>query len=169
MRLARSSSSVSFTFAVTVDRFIHIRSAKFPILPGEKDELVNEGMYGKALAEYLQSKLRERGYIAPFTCCEDWGWWVELKTAPFTFGVCIYCGPERNGPLDFFCTDGATAVKKWSWRKFQFVDTIPYAQKLHDDLVSIFRTDPDVEVLATDLDSPFVSDNSEPAAGGNAG
>jgi hypothetical protein len=140
-----------------MDTFIHIRSAKFPILPGEKEELVNEGMYGKALAEYLQSKLRERGYAAPFICCEDWGWWVELKTAPFTFGVCIYCGPERDGPLDFFCTDGATARKKWSWRKFQFVDTTSYVNKLHDDLVSIFRADPDVQVLATDLDSPFVN------------
>jgi hypothetical protein len=151
-----------------VDRFIHIRSGKFPILPGEKEELVNEGMYGKALAEYLQSKLREWGYAVPFTCCEDWGWWVELKSAPFTFGVCIYCGPVRNGPLDFFCTDGTTALKKWSWRKFQFIDTTPYVHKLHDDLVSIFRADPDVQVLATDLDSPFVSANSEPAAGGNA-
>ena len=33
-----------------MDRFIHVRSKKFPILPGEKEELVNEGMYGKALA-----------------------------------------------------------------------------------------------------------------------
>jgi hypothetical protein len=48
-----------------MEKFIHIRSAKFPILPGEKEELVNEGMYGKALAQYLQEKLRERGYDAP--------------------------------------------------------------------------------------------------------
>ena len=31
-------------------KFIHIRSSKFPILSGEKEELVNNGMYGKALA-----------------------------------------------------------------------------------------------------------------------
>jgi hypothetical protein len=36
-----------------IDKFIHISSAKFPILRGEKEELVNEGTYGKALAEYL--------------------------------------------------------------------------------------------------------------------
>ena len=69
--------------------FIHIRSTRFPILPGEEEELLNEGTYGKALAEYLQAELAKRGYDAPFVCCEDWGWWVELK-APFTFGVCIY-------------------------------------------------------------------------------
>jgi len=56
-----------------MDKFIHIRSTKFPILPGEKEELVNEGMYGKALAQYLQGKLKDRGYDAPFICCEDYG------------------------------------------------------------------------------------------------
>ena len=152
-----------------MDKFIHIRSAKFPILAGEKEELVNEGMYGKALAEYLQVKLRERGYDAPFVCCGDWGWWVELKTAPFTFGVCIYCGPEGDGPLDLFCTDGATARRKWSWRKFRFVDTTPYVHKLHEDMVCIFRADREVQVLSTSLDSPFAEQRSEPGAAPNGG
>lgn len=153
-----------------MDQFIHIRSAKFPILPGERDELVNDGMYGKALAEYLQAKLRDRGYVAPFVCCEDWGWWVELKTAPFTFGVCIYCGPEVGGPLDFFCTDGATAQRKWSWRRFRFVDTAPFVEKLHEDLVSIFRADAEVEVISTSLDSPFAEQqHREPGAAPDGG
>ena len=38
--------------------FIHIKSSKFPILPGEEDELVNEGTYGKALALYIESELK---------------------------------------------------------------------------------------------------------------
>ncbi|WP_295383886.1 hypothetical protein [uncultured Thiodictyon sp.] len=141
-----------------MDKFIHIRSTKFPILPGEREELVNEGMYGKALAQYLQGKLRERGYAAPFICCEDWGWWVELKAAPVAFGVCIYCGPERDGLLDLFCTDGATARKKWSWRQFRWVDMSSYVDKLNDDLVAIFRADPDIQVISTALDSPFAED-----------
>jgi hypothetical protein len=138
-----------------MDKFIHIRSTKFPILPGEREELVNDGMYGKALAEYLQKKLRERGYDPPFFCCEDWGWWVELKNAPFRFGVCIYCGPRGDGPLDLFCTDGATGQWKWSWRRFRFVDTTTWVDKLHADLVSVFRADPDVEIISTCLDSPL--------------
>jgi hypothetical protein len=138
-----------------MNKFIHVRSAKFPILPGEKEELVNDGMYGKALAEYLQAKLNARGYDAPFICCEDWGWWVELKSAPFTFGVCIYCGPEPSEILDLFCTDGAAGRTKWSWRRFRFVDTRPWAEKLHTDLISIFQSDADVVILSTSLDSPF--------------
>lgn len=46
-----------------MDRFIHIRSTKFPILPGETEELVNQGTYSKALAMHLREKLIERGYV----------------------------------------------------------------------------------------------------------
>jgi hypothetical protein len=141
-----------------MDKFIHIRSPKFPILPGEKEELVNDGMYGKALALYLQEKLKARGYDAPFICCEDWGWWVELKNTPFTFGVCIYCGPKEDGVLDLFCTDGATANRKWSWSRFRFIDTTLWVAKLHEDLVSIFQADSDVDLVSTSLDSPFPED-----------
>ena len=144
-----------------MQKFIHVRSLKFPILPGEKEELVNEGMYGKALAEYLQVKLKERGYDAPFVSCEDWGWWVELN-APFTFGVCVYCGLEEREPLDLFCTDGATEGKAWSWRKFRFIETRPWSEKLHSDLVSLFRADPDVSVISTSLDSPYPADEEKP-------
>ncbi len=138
-----------------MDKFIHIRSSKFPILSGEKEELVNEGMYGKALAEYLQTKLRERGYDAPFVCCEDWGWWIELKTAPFAFGVCIYSGPEEDGPVDFACTSGATATRKWSWKRFRFVETSPWVDKLHEDLLTVFRADKEVEVVEVTEQFPF--------------
>ena len=138
-----------------MSKFIHVKSNKFPILPGEREELVNDGMYGKALAEYLQTRLRDRGYEVPFICCEDWGWWVELKTAPFTFGVCIYCGPETVGPLDLFCTDGATSAKKWSWKKLRFIDTSPWVDKLHAELMAIFDADEEVEVVGVSNELPL--------------
>jgi hypothetical protein len=138
-----------------MDKFIHIRSSKFPILPGEKEELVNDGMYGKALAEYLQAQLIDRGYDAPFVCCEDWGWWVELKTASFTSGVCIYCTPEDDTPVEFACTDGTTAARTWSWTKFRFVDTLPWVRKLHEDLMAIFQADHDVEIVRITEVFPF--------------
>ncbi|MBL8793034.1 MAG: hypothetical protein JNM56_03955 [Planctomycetia bacterium] len=137
-----------------MSKFIRVRSTRFAILPGEEQELVNEGMYGKALAQYLQRKLQERGYDAPFFCCEDWGWWVELKGTPCAFGVCIYCGPQQpDGLLDLFCTDGAVAPRQWSWRRFRFIDMTGAIEKLHADLLAIFRADPEVQLLATDLDA----------------
>ncbi len=121
---------------------------------------MNEGMYGKALAQYLQTKLRERGYEAPFVCCEDWGWWVELKGPPFPFGVCIYAAPGQkppapDRPADYVCTDGAVGPRQWSWRKFRFVDTAPWVQKLHADLLAIFQADPEVETCGVSDDFPL--------------
>jgi hypothetical protein len=138
-----------------MDKFIHIKSTRFPILPGEREELVNEGTYGKALAEYLQVKLRERGYDVPFVCCEDWGWWVELKSAPFAFGVCIYSGPEESGPVEYACTSGVAAARCWSWRKFRFVDTTPWSDKLHEDLMAVFRADDEVQIVGVSDEMPF--------------
>lgn len=134
--------------------FIHIRSSKFPILPGEDEELVNEGMYGKSLALYLQAALRQRDYEVPFVCCEDWGWWVELKSPPVKSGVCIYACPAANQPVDFVCTDGAVKKKQWSWKKLGFVDTSAWIDQLHRDLVDIFQADCDVEIIAISDEFP---------------
>lgn len=138
--------------------FIRINSAKFPILPGEADELVNEGMYGKALAEYLVIKIRKRGYKTSGYCCEDWGWWIDLSGFPFLFGICIYGQKRDDGDLDLYVTDGATQDRRWSWQKFRFIDNgaRTAAAKLHGELMAILDADPDVRVLSTDLDSPFV-------------
>jgi hypothetical protein len=137
-----------------MSKFIHIRSSKFPILPGEREELVNEGMFGKALAEYVRLNLIKLGYDAPFVCSEDWGWWVEIKGAPSAFGACIYSGPEESGPIEFACSDGAASVKKWSWRQFKFIDVTPWIEKLHDDLIAIFRADNEIEVVCVSDDLP---------------
>ena len=136
-------------------KFIHIRSEKFPVLPGEDDEIVNDGMYGKALALYLQSKLSERGYQTPFVVAEDWGWWVEIANAPFTFGVCIYAARESAEPTEYVCTDGATGPRKWSWSKFRFIDTQPLADKLCDDLIAIFEADEDIAVVGVGDEFPL--------------
>lgn len=138
--------------------FIRVRSPKFAILPGEANVLVNEGVYGKALAEYLTGKLRQRGYDAPFACCEDWGWWVELAGFPFVFGVCIYGRERASGQLDLYVTDGAVSARPWSWRRFRFVDTEAAVSQLHADLIAIFRADRDVQLLSTDSDAPLIDE-----------
>ncbi len=138
-----------------MEKFIHIKSKKFPVLEGEEHELENEGTFGRALAEYLQTKLRGRDYDAPKIYAEDWGWWVDLKSAPFHFGVCIYSNPEDKSPLNFVCTDGAPGPRTWVWRKFRFVDTSPWAKKLHENLLAIFEQDPDIEIVAITDEFPW--------------
>jgi hypothetical protein len=138
-----------------VGKFIHIRSTKFPILPDEEEELVNAGTYGKALSLHLQAELVNRGYESPFVCCEDWGWWVELRGAPFAFGVCVYSRQVENEPIEFACTDGAAGRRTWSWKRLRFVDTTQWSTRLHEDLMAIFQADEEVNVVNVSEDFPL--------------
>ena len=99
--------------------FIHIKSTKFPVLPGEDGELVNEGTYGKALAQYLEMRLKERSYPVSFICCEDWGWWIEIKGLPFVTGVCIYATGNLPDTNELCVAVDSAPGKRWSWSRFQ--------------------------------------------------
>lgn len=136
-------------------KFIHIKSSKFPVLPGEDDEIVNEGMYGKSLSQYLQRELAARGYRTPFYCAEDWGWWVEIGDCPFRFGVCIYSAHAFGSADEFVCTDGANDSRSWSWSKFRFIDNTPWVDKLNGDLLSIFSADSSVEIIGVTDEFPL--------------
>jgi hypothetical protein len=136
-------------------KFIHLKTAKFPILPGEDEELVNDGTYGKALALYLQTKLQALGYEPSLVCCEDWGWWITLSGFPFTFGVCIYSLPADDNPTQFVCSDGATGSTAWSWKSWRFLDTTPAVDKLHADLLATFRADNEIEIVGVTEEFPF--------------
>jgi hypothetical protein len=136
------------------EQFIHVRSPKFAALPGEEDELVNPGMFGKALSLYLQEKLAEKGHEVPTFNCEDWGWWVEVAGPPFPFGVCVYCGAAQDGTHEYACLVGLTSPSKWSWKQFRKIDATPWARKLFEDLVAVFESDPQVELVAITEDCP---------------
>jgi hypothetical protein len=127
--------------------FIHIRSAKFPIVAGETEELVKEGTYGKAFAQFLETRLKERGYHVPFICCEDWGWWVEIKGQPFSLGCCVYGASNANEGHELCVAVSREAGRQWSWGRFRFVDTTGRVNQLYDDLRSMLANDPDIEIL----------------------
>ena len=135
--------------------FIHIRSSKFPVLPGEDDELVNEGTYGKALAEHLKRELEGRGYEVPFVCCEDWGWWVEIAGNPFVTGVCVYATESLPESKELCVVASPDPGKAWSWRRFRFVETTDVSIQLQSELMTIFQQDSEVEVLGLTEEYPL--------------
>lgn len=135
--------------------FIHIRSSKFPILPDEEKELVNEGIYGKALAEYLAEKLRGKGYDVPFSCGEDWGWWVEIKGQPYSLGCCVYGGPDIAETSEFCVKISRDAERKWSFLKFRVIDTRDRVEELFSDLEAIFAADLEIEIVGLTEDFPL--------------
>lgn len=136
--------------------FIHIRSPKLRVLPGEDDELVNEGMYGKAFAEYLQTRLAQRGYQTPMVVCEDWGWWLTIAGLPFTCGLCIYgCRIDDTDDLDLCVTVSTDRGRKWSWGRFRFIDTTAEVERLHQTVRSTLADDSDITIVAETPDFPL--------------
>ena len=136
--------------------FIHIRSPKLRVLPGEDDELVNEGMYGKALAEYLQSRLAHRGYQTPLVVCEDWGWWLTIAGLPFTCGLCIYGSRiDDSDDLDLCVTISTAKGRKWSWGRFRFIETTAEVERLHQAVRSVLTDDSDIAILGETPDFPL--------------
>ena len=136
-------------------RFILIRSSKFPVLEGEESELVNPGTYGKAFALYLQSILVAKGYEIPLVCCEDWGWWVELKLEHMTIGLCCYREHDENTECRFVCSTSPENNRVWSWRKFCTIDLTSELDRLVDDLTTAFQSDDQIELLSLSDEFPF--------------
>ena len=127
--------------------FIHIQSTKFPIAPGETEELVNEGTYGKAFAEYLATHLKQKKYNVAFTCCEDWGWWVAIKGQPFVLGCCVYGASDSTDKPELCVGINRNPERRWSWLRFRFIDTTTRVEQLFRDLKGILASDPDIEIL----------------------
>ena len=141
---------------MTSNPFLHVRSAKFRVLPGEDDELVNEGMYGKSLALYLQVKLAENGYKTPCVVCEDWGWWVEIAELGFTCGLGVYgLRIDDTDELDICVTVLTPKGKKWSWRKLGLIDTTPTIERLHGTMMHILNADKEISLVCESPDFPL--------------
>ena len=100
-----------------------IESSRFPILEGEKQELVNDGMFGKALCTYLQERLPPAGLPVPFFCNEDWGWWLQTERNGFRLGLCIYSDPGADAdPERYALMPSLQSPRQWSWSRFRWID-----------------------------------------------
>jgi hypothetical protein len=102
---------------------------------------------------YLEARLKERGYDVPFICCEDWGWWVEIRGQPFSLGLCVYNFAEEAQELCF--TISREPGRRWSWTRFRFIDTTGRVEKLFSDLKMIVSEDREIQVLGYPEDFPL--------------
>ena len=125
-------------------------------MPDEDNELVNEGMYGKACAQYLQASLAGHGYTTPLVVCEDWGWWVEVTGLGFTCGIGVYgMQIDDTEDLDLCVTVLTPKGRKWNWRKLRTIDTTEEVDRLHKTIRSIFESDADTTVVGESPDFPL--------------
>jgi hypothetical protein len=136
--------------------WLKIETRKFPILEGEKEEITNDNMYGKALCQYLAAKLPSAGIDVPGYCNEDWGWWLEVKRGPFKMGLCIYSEPEvETNPERYAIGPSITEPKKWSWSKLGNEDVSQEVLAIIDTMETIFRNDPEVQSVTRHDDFPI--------------
>jgi hypothetical protein len=122
-----------------------IKSDAFPILEGEEMEIINPNTYGKSLALYLKENLINFGHEVPFICCEDSGWWIEIKTEKIISGLmCVQDFEEDNL---FHCNLVKPNSKAWVWKKLKFMDVSDIRFKIAHDVFSIFSSDPRIQIL----------------------
>jgi len=103
--------------------WIKIETDLFPILPDEEKEVVNEGMYGKALCQYIERQLPAFGVEVKFFCSEDWGWWVAVSEQEFEMGLLIHAHSVIGAnPGQYAIGASIQESPKWYWSRFQKVD-----------------------------------------------
>jgi hypothetical protein len=122
-----------------------IKTKKFLVLQGEKEELVNEGKYGKELCIYLQARLPLVGNQVPYFCNEDWGWWLQTEQNGFRMGLCIYS--DSNAAPDPECYPLMPSIQEptqWSWSKFRWIDRPQDVMEIIGAFEKIFTTDADI-------------------------
>ena len=105
-----------------------------------EDEQTNPGRFGKALAEWLAERLKERGVSIEGVIPEDFGWVIMISRKPCR--LWLGCGN----------TDGSTTV--WSvfpvaelsllQRIFKSVDPVPEIEKIKSHLVELVPLIPGV-------------------------
>lgn len=117
-----------------------IRTKKFPPMPGEADELINEGLYGKALGLHLRKELAARGIETEEPAVEDWGWYLNVRDAPVSSFIGI--GRLDDDELVVFIEPKRDRVFRW----YRFVDVRPLRQRLTHALIEIFTADPEIEL-----------------------
>lgn len=133
-----------------------LETRKFPVMPGEDEELVNPGLYGKALCQYLEAALPAVGLQVPFFCAEDWGWWLEVEYRTFRMGLCIYSDPEADGsPGQYAILPSIQQARTWSWSKFRFLDHAPDVLAVIDLVERVLKSDAEITAVSRHDDYPL--------------
>jgi len=136
--------------------YIEIRTDKFQVLPGEDDEIVNEGMYGKALCSYIAAELSDLGFSCPPAIAEDWGWWQEVNDDGFSLGLQIYSQTEdAKNPHTYIVCSSDTSGTKWNWKKLKKIDFSDQINSILKNIETLFKEDPEILFVKRHIEMPL--------------
>lgn len=137
--------------------FFHLRAPRLGVLPGEDDELVNEGLYGKALCVHLGEQLAAQGWTVGPPVAEDWGWWLDVgEGRRGRLGVCIH--GRRLGddtPELDLCVTVAPDPGARRRRSKRHEEVVQQVARLDADLRALFASDAEIDVLGVTDEFPF--------------
>lgn len=127
-----------------------LRSQLFEVQPGEDSE-THPGCYGKSLAYWIFTALKEHGVDVEDVFPEDWGWCVTTSRRAFTLE--IGCGNVQNGAaledMTWHCFVNADVPfwKPWLWltRRAEIKSEIA---RLDSVLRSCFSDEPRITLVA---------------------
>lgn len=136
--------------------YIKLETDKFPVLPEEDTEVVNEGMYGKALCLYLQNELPSFGIDVEFFCVEDWGWWISVVENDFKMGLTVYShNIVGASPKAYVIASSIDTNKKWYWRRFKSIDVTDNVTSIMEKVENALGFDPEIWSVERHDSFPF--------------
>lgn len=116
-------------------KLLEVKSTAFPPVARD-EELVNEGMHGFALAQFIAERLPAYGLQADAEnfCAEDWGWCCPVENADFA--LWYGCNAVDEGEFIIQIEPSQPRIRKGLMRK---VETTPAVTKLADAIFAILR------------------------------
>jgi hypothetical protein len=127
---------------------VEFRSSKFPPNKGE-EEMINPGLWGKRLAEYLVEKLSARGIKTRKMVAEDWGYYIQIENEDFK--LAIGCGHQNGEDDQFICfIDPKSPIIR---KLFKKIDATAEIARITEALQQILSSDPGIrEIVWTEPD-----------------
>jgi len=138
-----------------VERIIHFRTSIFPPLPNEAEELVNEGMYGKAVCQFLERELPQRGFEVIRYVAEDWGWWIEVENSVKSLELAIYSGGHDISEMDYAILLDIRKPSFFSLKKMKRVSRETEMKSLQSALEDLISSTPNVKLMSITEEFPF--------------
>lgn len=116
---------------------IFFKSDSFPEREEEED-VINPGLFGQALAEYLHENLKKAGFPVEEIGSEDFGMYVPITNKDLR--IYIYCVNEYETTNEFRLDfePNTHTITKW----FKKIDTRPVMEPLITAVLKILADDP---------------------------
>jgi len=143
---------MSFANVAPSDMQVWFKSRLFEIIPGE-DLATNPGRYGKSLADWLASKLPEKGYEVQDVIPEDWGWCIVCKQGPVRLWVgcgamdMVSVGNQSTPRSDLIWTCFVEAHVPFFARWFGQINQTAAARELFETVKTILGSEPEITIM----------------------